>query len=321
MCVGAAIMAGPYVAVIGKLTNKTTGNDLIEMMQGDREEPSWKPRVGEQSRNGGTALLAAWWTAEDGYQPKAVWAARALASEVFKAGHYLFPLMGLYGVWLMWRTRRGDAAVAILLCAAGFNVLILLYLATKIGYVSERHALPIACYLTIFAGPVLARIAESIGRSRSPLFSRDPVIVTALLLALFCLPGALKPLHANREGLRRAGEWLAKNMKPDEHLIDPFDWSAYYSGRTLWGFDRDEHSRGGDLHDPRHGAELALAAAGVAAGPRGGEARRGRVPLAGRRAEDSGLSHRPAAVARAVESIRRAGDVSRLGASKYHPGD
>jgi hypothetical protein len=55
------------------------------------------------------------------------------------------------------------------------------------------------------------------------------------LLALLgaALPKTLETLHANRNGFRAAGLWLAAHADPSDPVLDPYYWSHYYSGRVF----------------------------------------------------------------------------------------
>src|SRR5204863_504187 len=59
----------------------------------------------------------------------------------------------------------------------------------------------------------------------------------ALLLGLCTgpLPRTLEPLHPERAGFRRAGYWLAENVRPGEGIIDPYCWANYYAGSIFMG--------------------------------------------------------------------------------------
>src|SRR5436305_530462 len=74
-----------------------------------------------------------------------------------------------------------------------------------------------------------------------------------LLIAVIAsaLPVTLKPMHAQREGFKHAGEWFKAEVEdkwlaanegrvkeqydpPYPKLVDPFEWTGWYSGRTLY---------------------------------------------------------------------------------------
>ena len=58
--------------------------------------------------------------------------------------------------------------------------------------------------------------------------------VWVLVLVGICIPSLLKPLHQNRIGFKEAGEFLAAELRPEDRLSDPYEWSQYYAGRTLY---------------------------------------------------------------------------------------
>jgi hypothetical protein len=115
LTLGFAVLMGPYVGLIGKLTNKPTGKGLMETLQGGDAQPSYFQR---SSLNAGTVPLASWFDpATDGRRSKAGWALESLAAEYWKTAHYslvIFTVIGLFAV----RRRFADPRVALLLIFA-----------------------------------------------------------------------------------------------------------------------------------------------------------------------------------------------------------
>ena len=259
LVIGMTLLAGPYVALIGKLTNKPTGNQLIEQMQGKDGKPTY---FDGSSRGAGNVPLASWWNAaEAGDQSRAMWAIQAVASEYWKTAHYslvIFAAIGLFAI----RKRFKDPGVALLLVVAIVHVSVLWWLAWRIGYVSQRHTLltvMISCVLAASAFPALGIWAVQAWHTRTlartglrvfapvagkyrarwmihVLRSASPWIlgtIWTLLLLAPALPRDFYSLHADRAGHKYAGEWLAKEGDPNIGLIDAFGWAEWYAGRSL----------------------------------------------------------------------------------------
>ena len=41
-------------------------------------------------------------------------------------------------------------------------------------------------------------------------------------------------MHENRVGHKYAGLYLAEHMKPEDAIVDPFEWAKFYSGRSVY---------------------------------------------------------------------------------------
>ncbi|MBO0698566.1 MAG: glycosyltransferase family 39 protein [Zavarzinella sp.] len=259
LVLGFAVLMGPYVALIGKLTNKPTGKGLIETFQGGDAQPSYFQR---SSLNVGTVPLASWHDpATDGKRSKAGWALESLAAEYWKTAHYslvIFAAIGLFAI----RRRFSDPRVALLLIFALVYAVALWTLAWVAGYVSQRHTLPIAlvsCVLGACAFPALGVWAVQLwhtrtlarfglrsfsllaGRRRArpvvrALRGASPWFLAAIwtgLLLTPSLPRDLYSLHSERAGHKPAGQWIKKYSDPGIELIDPFGWAEWYADRSL----------------------------------------------------------------------------------------
>lgn len=234
--VGLSLVAVPYMALIGKLTNKPSPKEILN--------PFAPPRPVYQGANAAPVaapsgpLFAEWWSDErDSGQSKPVWAVRSVLKEVSKGSNYvIWPLAG-FAILALRRRFTTEVGPWVLVVLAACNLAVLLFLATRAGYVSERHTVLLTLLACQFAAAGLPSLAAAVGQI-FPSVERLGVRVTAatLLVALVLgsLPFALKSMHPNREGHKHAGKWLAANLKPDEALVDPFCWAAWYSGRALY---------------------------------------------------------------------------------------
>ncbi len=225
LVIGWLLFAGPYMALIGGITNKPTGRKL----SGDGEATYYDRSNSRMP----TVPFAAWWTTADAEQPKGLWAAKAVGSEYLKAAHYAVPAFALIGLYVS-RRRLTDARIALLLVFGGIHVTVLWFLATTVGYVSQRHTLPEAFVSCVFA----AASFPALGAIRWPRPAADTSdwrfgsFWLAILLAA-ALPRDFRSLHSERAGHRAAGEWLAANGDPSIEVLDPFGWTEWYAGRTL----------------------------------------------------------------------------------------
>ena len=239
--VGVALVAVPYMVLIGKLSNKATAEYLLTPSNENRGRLGlWQVETRANGIRG--PIFAAWWNPEqDAGKSRAVWAIRAVWTEVLKSLHYV---VGILAVFALVAHRRQlfapDHGLWMLLTLGGLNLLLLVYLASCAGYVSERHTVLFVMLSSILAAaalePLSRFVADLPGVGRLVLW--PPGMPATLLIALVgcALPYTLKPLHPHREGHKHAGLWLADQLKgrDGDYLIDPLSWAEWYAGRTLY---------------------------------------------------------------------------------------
>jgi len=229
LAVGVALVAGPYMVAIKGLTNKPTGQQMLTPDVNPRANLFHQQPKAEARPVVAAPLLAEW---REGNDSRVVWAAGAAASETVMALFYVPAALAVAGVVLLRRRVAADPGLWCLLILAGLGGLLLIALGIKAGYVSERHTLLLVLIGCVFAAAALEPVAE---------LCRNRVRAEWLLvgIALAALPATLKPLHANREGFKHAGRWMAENVTAADCVIDPFEWAQFYSGRSLYGVPAD----------------------------------------------------------------------------------
>ena len=229
LATGLLIAMMPYVVTIGKLTNKPTGKGLTE----GELQPEWG-RPSSQSPPTGVAFpLAEWWNQEQGiFASRELWGVKALSVEIIKASFYVLPLFAIFGIFLLRSRLRQDASVVLLALLGGLHLLLLWIVASRAGYVAERHTLLVVLCGSYFTATAVA--AMGVWLSRLPRLARhgQPAFwawfITFALVAA-CIPAGMKSLHSNRAGHHAAGVWLSQHREPDDWIIDPFAWTDFYA--------------------------------------------------------------------------------------------
>jgi hypothetical protein len=262
----ATAVGSPYILATGRVTNKPTPRRLWESA-GLEEAPEHSRAIEQDpyststccgiapARNGrsmprilGGPLIASVLAiyAPENLKDRRLWGLYAIATELTKDFHYLSMLPLLLGIWCFRNRLKTEPGAWVVLVLCFLHFLILWRVAVVVGYVSDRHVLVIVlCGVFLAAGGVFA-LGEKIaflvqrprsghtGKSASPADSSKLSMALLIVLLVFGLQEALKPLHANRAGHRQAGFWLAEHTSPADPIADPFCWAHYYAGRVFW---------------------------------------------------------------------------------------
>jgi hypothetical protein len=220
---GLILVGGPYVAVIGRLSNKNTSKYMI----GDSEvnPKGVLPQYGRATS--GRIPLAAWFSESDGRFSRWTWAAQEVLRETTQGLSYFGLGLAVLGMFVFRRRPSSGPALAALAVLALMHALILCRMSTLSGYLSERHTLPIVFVACFPAAASLLCVGQRFGNARPALLTIG-ITVGGLLMAS---PALTKPLHYNRAGHKAAGQWLAKNITANDGILDPFNWSEFYAGR------------------------------------------------------------------------------------------
>lgn len=252
--VGIALVAAPYMVLIGHVTNKVTPRQLLDPF--GPKPIIWKGQPQAQAPVAGESpLFARWWNAShDGGTFRVWWAARATMDEAAKATFYLPGALALFGIVALRRRIAADPGLWVLLVLAVVNFGILIaWLAALKGYVSERHTVLlvlIGCIAAAAALEPLFALLVSIPKLGWLLAGRFVPAGLVLMIVGVALPNTLKPLHAQREGHKHAGRWIkdhlddpwlaenngrkAEELTPRACVIDPFSWGDWYAWRSLY---------------------------------------------------------------------------------------
>jgi hypothetical protein len=238
LAVGVALVAGPYMLLIGKFSNKPTANQMTDPTDNPRAK-LWKGQTDARPQAvAGGPVFAKWMTTPvHGTPSRAIWGTVAVAEETFKTMCYVPALFAVVGIFLLRRRIAVEPGLWMLLVLGAMNAALLVYLGTRIGYVSERHTVLLSMIGCLFAATAFEPLAAALGTlPKMGLFWSGKFGPPALLVILvgLALPATLKPMHSNREGFKHAGEWLGEHCHTGACVIDPFAWTEWYAGRSLY---------------------------------------------------------------------------------------
>ncbi|HUR55927.1 MAG TPA: glycosyltransferase family 39 protein [Gemmataceae bacterium] len=237
LAVGVALVAVPYMMLIGTFTIKPAPTQILNPNDAGRDP--LKDRMGTSlAPVAGGPLFAAFWNDSAKGEARAeVVAAGMVAKEWGKSAFYAPLALAAFGLIALRKRVSARPEAWVLVVLAGVNVAVVMTLGTKVGYVSERHTLLLVLLTCVFAGASLEPLALCL--SRIPKIGRiwaGKLAPAGLLLALVAaaLPSTLKPLHPQREGHKHAGKWLKEHATNEDCVIDPFSWADWYAERTLY---------------------------------------------------------------------------------------
>lgn len=228
----AVLVAGPYVTVIGKLTNKRSAERLIE-------GAALPPAV---TRGPTFAVVPAlWYTGgEQERSQRLGWAWKALGVELARGSFQVGWVAALIGFWGCRGRLRTSPGLWVLLVVCAAMTLALWRLAVIMGYLSDRHAMLILFCGSFWAAAGLGLVGDWLAAwgSRlvaSPDLVTGPVCSTLLLLAVAAAatPKTLETLHGNRAGHRPVGFWLRAHVEENDEIVDPYGWGHYYAGAVF----------------------------------------------------------------------------------------
>lgn len=245
LTVGTAIPAAPYVAIIGRLTNKPS----VRGLGGPDEPMNPRQKMMQKSHGAVAGPPFASWIPPDAHGTRRVGlAAWESLKEWLKATHYSVGALSVIGLLLLRQRLREDPALWIPLVYAGASVAAMGGRALFVGYVSERHGLPLAMVGVFFAVAGLEPLFAWAARNAliwNGLF-RWPRLTPAVC-ALIMLSGGrqlLRPLHENRVGHKLIGESLRdkfERVRVTDDLADPYSWVSFYGGWGVYNRGHEDH--------------------------------------------------------------------------------
>jgi hypothetical protein len=144
-------------------------------------------------------------------------------------------LIGAYNYFRSHDWREPEKFFVIVLIA--LNVLIMILLYCKFGYMSRRHTLTLVMF-TIFYVPIgIKTLASWLGEKFSNKANTDFWFIILLVIGItICIPKLLRPIRAEKQSYRDAARWLAENTDEGDIIAVPDSRIGFYSGRRSVGY-------------------------------------------------------------------------------------
>jgi hypothetical protein len=117
-------------------------------------------------------------------------------------------------------------------------IAILVRHANSLGYLSERHALPLVLVSMPWAASGLRTVWDR-ATNRFHLAPRRSRRLAAVLIAMAVVGGLAfqsRPTHPSRWGHQAAGEWLRKHAHPGDAVLDTRGWAGFLSGLPAYSY-------------------------------------------------------------------------------------
>jgi hypothetical protein len=119
-----------------------------------------------------------------------------------------------------------------------YALVLVRHLAT-LGYLSDRHLLPLvavslpwaAAGVALCAGGIAAAFGWSVGRTRR----MSTALVLLMSLAALAAPH-WKPGHHSRWGHWAAGRWLQEHATPSQAVLDTRGWASFVANRPSYDY-------------------------------------------------------------------------------------
>jgi hypothetical protein len=173
LAAAAAAVGGPYVAVTGRLTNKTTGATILKLAHPEgTKDAAAEPPPGQPQ----TAALLAFWAPDYTKGPftgRLWWSTKALAVELVKGFHYLALPAALLGLWWFRGRLKTERGTWVPLTLALVHFLVLWRVAVVMGYVSDRHIILLTMCTSFWAVAAVQELPWRLASlAASPEFAR-----------------------------------------------------------------------------------------------------------------------------------------------------
>lgn len=239
LIVGALLPAIPYMLLIGGITNKPTGQNLLPKIKS-----LFELRTGNAALAQSPTLFAAWYDPTK-QSSREAWLAGALWEEGGKAFHHAPLFFAVIGLTVAARRFRCEPEFWVPVLYGGLMLTAVAGMAyrgqampsgERNHYLSERHMLSIVYVGCLFAAAGIQAVPGLLARiSLVGKWPGHPAVAVVLSIAVVgsCAPKLFKTRHADRVGHREAGRWLKDHVNREDVLIDPFEWAQFYAGWTL----------------------------------------------------------------------------------------
>jgi len=235
LLVGFLVIAGPYMKLKGAVFPK---KQLVQLVPNTQSSEVYEQEIQICSNS----VYAA------GFAPSDIAGALGkLAQRVGETLMWFFVPALLIGMYKYFRKRNWrEPEKFFMVVLVVFNILLMILLYCKFGYMSRRHTLPLVVF-TIFYVPVgLEASASWLDRKFSKTMARlfavkantDFWFLVLLVIGIsICSPKLLRPIRIEKQSYRDAVRWLVENTDEKDIIAVSDIRISFYSGRRGVAYD------------------------------------------------------------------------------------
>jgi hypothetical protein len=227
LLVGFLIIAGPYMKLKGAVFPK---KQLVQFIPHTQSSEVYEQGIQICSSN----MYAAGFVPSD-----IVGALGKLVQRVSETLMWFFVPALLIGAYKGFRKRDWrEPEKFFVIALITLNVLIMILLYCKFGYMSRRHTLTLVVF-TIFYVPIgVEALASWFDEKFSNKSNMDFWFMVLVIIGIaICSPKLLRPIRAEKQSYRDAAQWLAKNTNEKDIIAVPDSRIGLYSGRRSVEYD------------------------------------------------------------------------------------
>lgn len=235
---GFLVAAGPYMHFKGALFPKKNVGRFVHCPQA--------PSLCEENISGASKALHVSQAALSDL-PKAV---LTLVGNIGDTLMWFFAVPLLIGIQTWYKKQKWcEPEMFLIANMIIFNILLMLWLYSKHGYMSNRHTLPLVVLTIPFMASGLQQIADWFeGRfpknteSTATANGNNPFWFFLLFAvgACVCAPRLLRPIRIEKQGYNAAAQWLADNTTNTDSIAVPDIRIGFYAGRDAFVYKKEK---------------------------------------------------------------------------------
>ena len=237
LALGVLVAAGPYMFIIGAVTNKPSGQRIVNPVEVN-------PRVKMMQEGAAIpqapALIARMIPPDVHGFNRFGLVCLTILEETSKSSHHAVLVLAIAGLFVLRKQFIEHPEWYLLLVYALIHLALLFMLGMRGGeqhavggYISERHTLPISFVLIYLAiaglEPLLSRLPW-ISSFRTMMTHPWAARTIVLAIVISCVPALFKKLHSQHASHLEAAEYIREHYHFNDHLYDPYEWVRFYSG-------------------------------------------------------------------------------------------
>ncbi len=238
LLVGFLLVAAPYMKLKGALfPKKNLGRFALQAQSRDSSENQTQQRPSTLDT-------------PDVAGPGTVKALVKLVGNVGDTLEWVFVPAWIVGLYISFRkTSLYKARQFFVTALVVINVVLMIWLYIKHGYMDKRHTLPLVLFTIYYVPGGLEVMASWLQKVKTRNIKRqvnNKQLVFCVLLAIgigVCIPQLLRPLNHEKLFLRKAAQWLIENTDKNDIVATSDARIAFYAERSRMDYDENANQK------------------------------------------------------------------------------